>query len=57
MEDVFDGGYDGILTLALTQPPQELQVVIQQLFQAGENAVDDVRCDAQLSSHSFGEYL
>ena len=56
-EDVFDGGDDGVLTLALAEAAQELQVVVEQLFQAREDAVDDVRGDAQLTAHSFSEYL
>ena len=57
VQNVFDGGDDGILTLALAQPPQKVQMVVEQLFQAGENAIDDVRRYVKLSTHPFRENL
>ena len=56
-QNVFDGGHDRFLSLAMPQPTQELQVVFNQLFEAGEDSVDRLRSEPHLPSHSLRKDL
>lgn len=56
-QNVLDGRHDRLLTLALPQAAQELQVVLDQLLQAREDPVDRLRTQPHLPPHSFGENL
>lgn len=56
-EHVLDGRHHGVLPLAVTQTPQKLQVVVEQLLEAREDAVDRLCREPQLPPHPLRKDL